>query len=136
MREKIIIIVCEVGKEARVVSVENELEDLQNVVGGNIEFYDLDDEISIICNEEGKINGMGLNRVIRDEKNKIIEVMAGDFIIVGSDYETGDIKSLTEEQIRKLIEKYKYPEHIYKINDEILAEKYKPRNNEITDVIR
>lgn len=136
MGEKIAIIVCEVGKEARIGSVENELEELQNVVGGDIEFFDLDDEISIICNEESKINGMRLNRVIRDEENKIIEVMAGDFMIVRSDYETGDIKSLTEEQIANLIEKYKYPEHIYQINDVILAEKYKPRNNEITDVSR
>ena len=130
MSEKLSIIMCEVGKEAKESVIENKLKSFQNLVGGNIEFFDLDDEISIICNEEGKINGLEFNRVIRDENNKIIEAIAGDFFIVGSDYRTGDLKSLTPEQAQKVKEKFKYPERIYCINGTVFADKYIPKSKE------
>ena len=132
MSEKLSIVICEVGKEIREGTVEDKLESLQNLVGGNIEFFDLDDEISIICNEEGKINGLELNRVIRDEDNQIIEAIAGDFFIVGNDYKTGNLKSLTPEQIEKMTEKFKYPERIYCINGTVFADKYVPKNKEVS----
>ena len=54
-----------------------------------------DEEVVIICNEEGKINGLQLNRDIGHD------IIAGPFLIVGDDYENGDFKSLTDEQIMK-----------------------------------
>ena len=52
-----------------------------------------DDSIVLICNEEGKINGMKLNRDIGHD------IIAGPFLILGDDYENGDFKSLTDDQI-------------------------------------
>lgn len=77
--------------------IPNTLEAKQNIVGGNIECTSLldDDSISIICNEEGKIEGLPLNRFIGHD------IIAGTFIIAGDDYENGDFISLTEEQIKK-----------------------------------
>ena len=133
MNEQLNIVLCEVEKEARLGNVENKLDSLQDLVKGDIEFFDLDDGTTVVCNEEGKVNRMELNRAIRDENNGIIEVIAGDFFIAGSDYETGDIKSLTDEQIEKIMKKYKYPEHIYMINKTIIAEQYIPKNKGICD---
>jgi len=79
------------------IEIENTLEAKQHLVGGYIEcvYPTNDDSVVFICNEEGKINGMKLNRDIG------YDIIAGPFIILGDDYENGDFKSLTEEQIMK-----------------------------------
>lgn len=79
------------------IEFENTLEAKQHLVGGYIEcvYPTNDDSVVFICNEEGKINGMKLNRDIG------YDIIAGPFIILGDDYENGDFKSLTEDQIMK-----------------------------------
>ena len=79
------------------IEIENTLEAKQHLVGGYIEcVYPVnDDSVVFICNEEGKINGMKLNRDIG------YDIIAGPFIILGDDYENGDFKSLTGDQIMK-----------------------------------
>jgi len=77
------------------IEIENSLEAKQHLVGGYIECVYLpnDESVVLICNEEGKINGMKLNRDIGHD------IIAGPFLILGDDYENGDFKSLTENQI-------------------------------------
>ncbi len=79
------------------IEFENTLEAKQRLVGGYIEcVYPTNDKsVVFICNEEGKINGLQLNRDIGHD------IIAGPFLIVGDDYENGDFKSLTDEQIMK-----------------------------------
>lgn len=79
------------------IEIDNTLEAKQKIVGGYIEcaYLPNDEEVVIICNEEGKINGLKLNRDIGHD------IIAGPFLIVGDDYENGDFKSLTDEQIMK-----------------------------------
>lgn len=74
------------------VEIKNNLESLQEEVKGMIECVYYDDVI-LICNEEGKINGMHWNREIGSD------IIYGPFLIVGDDYENGSFKSLTEKQI-------------------------------------
>ncbi len=79
------------------IEFENTLEEKQRLVGGYIEcaYPQNDDSVVFICNEEGKMNGMKLNRDIG------YDIIAGPFIILGDDYDNGDFKSLTDEQILK-----------------------------------
>lgn len=79
------------------IEIDNTLEAKQHLVGGYIEcvYHTNDDSVVFICNEEGKMNGMKLNRDIG------YDIIAGPFIILGDDYENGDFKSLTEDQIMK-----------------------------------
>ena len=79
------------------VEIENTLEKLQSLVDGYIEcvYLPKDSDVILICNDEGKINNMPLNRDIG------FDIIAGPFFIVGNDYENADFKSLTEEQILK-----------------------------------
>ena len=54
------------------ISVGTELEDLQAMVGGDIEVtYPFEDEVAIILNEFGKINGLPLNRAIYTEDGEM-----------------------------------------------------------------
>lgn len=74
------------------IEIDNTLEAKQEIVDGLIECVYFEDVI-IICNEEGKINGMHWNRDIGSD------IIFGPFLIVGDDYENGSFKSLTEKQI-------------------------------------
>lgn len=79
------------------VEIPNTLSSLQKQVDGLIEYYympDIEDAV-IICNEEGKINGMGPNREVGRD------IIFGPFLIVGDDAEIGESRSLTDEQISK-----------------------------------
>lgn len=69
----------EPGKPAYETEIENTLEAEQEAVGGYIEVLPLDNEKLLICNEEGKLNGMRGNRRIGNE------VIVGPFFIVGED---------------------------------------------------
>ena len=62
------VVLCEPGKLARVAEIENTLDGLQRAVKGDIEqFSPFDEAVAIICNEEGKFNGMRANRAIYRE---------------------------------------------------------------------
>ena len=88
------VLIVEPNKLPYEKTIENTLEAKQEIVGGLIECTGLlkDSEVSIICNEEGKIFGLPLNRDIGHD------IIAGTFIIAGVDYESGEFISLTEEQ--------------------------------------
>lgn len=112
--EKLKCLLIEPNELPKRISVDNTLEAKQQLVGGLIEVTYLlkDDEVCIICNEEGKINGLPLNRIVGPD------IIAGPFLIVGDDYENCDFKSLTEEQMTKY-EKYFDKESIRKTEEEV-----------------
>ena len=86
------------------ISVGTELEDLQAMVGGDIEVtYPFEDEVAIILNESGKINGLPLNRAIYTEDGDMQDIYAGDFLVVGLTED--DFGSLTSEQMQKFEER-------------------------------
>ena len=95
--EKIICLLVEPYKLPREIEIDNTLDAKQEMVGGYIEctYLPNDHDVVLICNEEGKINGMKLNRYIGHD------IIAGPFLIVGDDYENGEFKSLTNEQLLK-----------------------------------
>ena len=66
--KKIKVVLCEPGKVARVAEIGTELSDLQRVVGGLIEpYYPFEEQVCIVCNDEGKYNGMRPCRAIYGE---------------------------------------------------------------------
>ena len=61
--EKISVILVEPGRYPKLIEIEDTLEAMQSLVEGDIEEYmPFEDEVAIICNEEGKMNGLPLNR--------------------------------------------------------------------------
>lgn len=96
--EIIKVIYKKVNKAPKIIEIKNDLETKQKLVNGLIEVVPYIDNMLIICNEEGKINNLKAN-VLFD-----YDFIAGDFIIVGDDYENADFKSLTEKQINKAVE--------------------------------
>ena len=129
-KEQITVVICEPGKLARVANIGTELTDLQAVVGGNIEtFYPYEEQVCIVCDDEGKICGKPLNRAIYNEDGTIMDIMAGTFFIC--DCSKPSFGSLSKEQQQRFVNQFKYPESFFRINEEIKAVKYKPERNEV-----
>lgn len=102
------------------ISVGTELEDLQAMVGGDIEVtYPFEDEVAIILNESGKINGLPLNRAIYTEDGDMQDIYAGDFLVVGLTED--DFGSLTSEQMQKLEEQFHQPQMFVRMGRSIMA---------------
>lgn len=81
-----------------VKEIDPGLASLQHEVNGWIEAtYPFEDPVAIICNEEGRLNGMDYNRAIRDENGEVQEIIAGPFLIVGQGEE--DFTSLSEDMV-------------------------------------
>jgi hypothetical protein len=94
-----------------VKTINNELSELQAIVGGHIElvYYD---QFELFCNEEGKLEGLPLNRPLYDENGKMVEVLAGQFFITKGD-KNGDLRDLTDEEIAKAIELFTFTPESY-----------------------
>ena len=95
MEDKLRCLLVEPNKLPKEIEIDNTLEAKQHLVGGYIEcvYPSNDNSVVFICNEEGKINGMPLNRDIGHD------IIAGPFLIVGDDYENGEFISLNDNQI-------------------------------------
>lgn len=116
IQRKINCLYIEPNQLPKKIEVKNNLYSKQNLVGGNIEYCRIlnDDNVVLICNEEGKINGMEPNRDVGHD------IIFGPFLIVGDDSEIGEDRSLTEDQINKYKTKFGI-ESIYKTNAKIEA---------------
>lgn len=61
---KIKVIVKVPGKAPEVRTVRNELQSLQQLVGGNIETVTVSTDLVIICNEEGRLRNLPYNMTL------------------------------------------------------------------------
>lgn len=123
------VIACHPGKTAQVIEIDGSLESMQQFVGGWIEaVYPFDDPVAIVCNEEGKINGLPLNRALYTEDGEMFDIISGSMLICGLGEE--NFASLQGELLEKYMEKYKHPEVFVKIGHDILAMKIPENQNQ------
>jgi len=120
MSDKMKVLVVEPMQEPYVKEIDSGLKSLQSEVGGNIQaVYPFEEEAAVICNEEGKMNGLELNRALYDDNGRIYDIIAGTFLICGL---TGDsFGSLPDNLINKFSEQFKQPETFVKIGHEIIS---------------
>ena len=69
---KISVLLVEPNKYPKMIEIDDTLEAMQAVVGGDIEEYmPFEDEVAIICNEEGKLIGLPPNRAVYAEPETV-----------------------------------------------------------------
>ena len=125
------VILCKPDEKAVVIEMEDSLESMQNMVGGLIEEYmPWDDEVAIICNEEGKMNGLPLNRGIKDENGHLQDIIAGDFFICYAPIESERFESMPPELEEKYLKMFEKPERFYRDNGFIIQKKWEPAKAE------
>ena len=89
------VLIVEPGQYPREAEIAKSLKAEQAVVGGLIEcVYPWQDNACIVCNDEGKLEGLPLNRTLDD-----YDVIAGTFFVVGLTED--DFCSLTNEQVER-----------------------------------
>lgn len=100
MSDKLIkVLVVEPMKPCRVQEISG-LKDMQEIVGGHIEaIYPFQETVALVCNEEGKLQGLPYNRPLFGENGRPYDIICGTFFIAGLG--TEDFISLTEEQIQR-----------------------------------
>lgn len=117
------VVICEPNKNARIAEIGNELEDMQEVVGGYIEaVYPWEDEVAIVCNDEGKFNGCEPCRALYDDDGNMYDIVFGTFFICGCSGE--DFDSLSDEMINKYKEMFNKAETYCRGSRGIQAIKY------------
>ncbi len=118
--ETIRAVVVEPGKPAVIQEIESGLAGLQAFVGGDIEaVYPYEDPVAIICNEEGKLIGLEMNRVLRDDEGKPYDILCGKFAVVGLAPER--FASLSDELAEKYAKQFKNPELFINVGGKIVV---------------
>ncbi|MCI8524814.1 MAG: DUF3846 domain-containing protein [Oscillospiraceae bacterium] len=125
------VLLLEPGKVARLTEIDGTLAGMQRVVGGPIEvMYPYREEVALVMNEEGKLDGLPLNRAVRSEEptHEVLDIIAGTCFLCGCGGE--DFSSLSAEQGRKYYQQFRYPESFIRTAKGIAVIPYKPKDKE------
>ena len=117
------IIVVEGGKRPYEAELEHDLESMRRCVGGNIEvvYEPGGRDAALICNDEGKLLGLPLNRALRDEEGEIYNVIAGSFFVCGAPPDSESFTSLTDAQVNYWMERFAKPEFFVRVNGKVIC---------------
>lgn len=120
MSKEITVLVVEPEKAPYAKEIDSGLESLQWEVGGDIQaVYPFPEPVAIVCNESGKMDGLLLNRALRDEEGKAYDIIAGAFLVVGLGDE--DFISLPPEMILRFTRQFWIPEVFLRVNGSIVV---------------
>ena len=105
------------------VELENSLGAMQRRVGGTIEavYEPGGRDAALICNDEGKLLGLPLNRALRDEEGEIYDVIAGTFFICGAPPDSESFASLADEQMDYWMERFAKPEFFVRVKGKVIC---------------
>lgn len=118
--EKLDVLLVKPGMYPQQVQIDSGLAALQQAVEGDIETaYYFEEPVAVIVNDEGKLNGSELNRAIWDQDGNIVDIIAGNFLVVGLGEE--DFCSLSPELMQKFEEKFHQPEMFVRMGKSIMA---------------
>ena len=105
MNNKLKVLVVEPMEAPYVKEIEDDLKAMQEIVGGCIEtVYPFDDPVVLVCNDEGKLEGLPFNRALKDDHGETYDIIQGNFFIAGLGKE--DFDSLTDDMIEKYTDLY------------------------------
>ena len=99
MDNMIKVLKIEVGQPPIIKKICNNLDGLQAEVDGLIQVIGLDNDCLLVCNDEGKLNGMKPNRWLGDD------IVCGPFFICGDSME-GEFVSITDRQAEKYAKQF------------------------------
>lgn len=132
---KLKVLLVKPGQYAEMTEIEAGLSSMQSIVGGNIEaVHYFDEPVVCICNEEGKINGSELNRAIKDNDGKVVDIVAGTFFICGEGDE--NFASLPSGHREKFEKMFKNPEVFLKMGKGIMAIPIEPKKDATNKVAK
>ena len=107
----------------KLVTIDHTLENLQELVGGNIAAtYPWEDRVGLVHADDGIALGYPLNRMLTDEDGEVYDIVHGTFFLCGLGRD--NFISIPEDLAKKYAGKFKYPELFFRtLDDHVLAVK-------------
>ena len=116
------VVIVEPEKKPRVQNIEDSLASMQEIVGGTIQaVYPFNEPVAMICNDEGKLLNLPLNRALRDGDGSIYDIVAGTFFLCGAPANSDRFDSLTEEQVQHFLNRFSNPEQFVRVGDTLFV---------------
>ena len=114
------VLMVEPEKVPYETQIGNDLQSMQAALDGHLEaVYPFDQPVALVCNEDGKRDGLPLNRALRDADGDIYDIIAGNFFIVGLGQ--NDFTDLPHELAEQFAEQFRQPEIFMHVDDKIVA---------------
>lgn len=100
------VLIVEPMKAPYAKEIPHTLGSMQEVVGGLIQavYPSREDQIAVVCNDEGKLMGLPPNRPLRDDRGMMYDYLAGTFFVCGLKHD--DFASLSPALEKKYTEKF------------------------------
>lgn len=106
-----VILLVEPGKAPRRAEIDSSLQSMQELVGGTIQaVYPFEESVALICNDEGKMIGLPLNRCLRNEDGEVYDIIAGTFFLCNAPADSENFESLSERQVLYYTTQFRYAE--------------------------
>ena len=119
------VIVVEPKKKPIVQDIDVGLESMQKIVGGSIEaVYPFADPVALICNEEGKLLNLPLNRALRDDEGNVYDIISGTFFLCAAPPDSNHFAGLTDQQVKTYMEWFAMPEMFLNVGGEMFVLPY------------
>ena len=119
------VVIVEPEKKPVVQNIDDTLTSMQQIVGGTIQaVYPFEEPVALICNDEGKLLNLPLNRALRDSNGAIYDIVAGTFFLCAAPVDSDRFECLTDEQVQIYLERFATPEQFIMVNGAIVVLPY------------
>ena len=119
------VVVVEPKKKPIVQDIGSDLESMQKIVGGLIEAaYPFDEPVALICNEEGKLLNLPLNRALRNDAGEVYDIISGTFFLCAAPPDSDRFTSLTDQQVKTHMERFDMPEMFLNLGGDLFVLPY------------
>ena len=119
------VVVVEPKKKPVVQDIGSDLESMQRIVGGFIQaIYPFEEPVALICNEEGKLLNLPLNRALRDDEGNVYDIISGTFFLCAAPPDSNHFAGLTDQQVKTYMEWFAMPEMFLNVGSELFVLPY------------
>ena len=119
------VVVVEPKKKPVVQDIGSDLESMQRIVGGFIQaIYPFEEPVALICNEEGKLLNLPLNRALRDDKGNVYDIISGTFFVCAAPPDSNHFAGLTDQQVKTYMEWFAMQEMFLIVGSELFVLPY------------
>ena len=116
------VLVVEPERRPEVREINDSLSAMQEIVGGLIQpIYLFDEPVALVCNDEGKLLDLPVNRGLRNTDGQIYDIVCGTFFLCGAPPDSDHLTSLTPEQIQRYQERFYAPEMFWGLDGHIVC---------------
>ena len=119
------VVIVEPKKKPIVQDIDAGLESMQKIVGGSIEVvYPVEEPVALICNEEGKLLNLPLNRALRDDEGNVYDIISGTFFVCAAPPDSDHFAGLTDQQVKTYMERFAMPEMFLNVDGALFVLPY------------